>query len=101
MNLISADARLEVVDLVDGRANLKDEVAKQRVDVVITRETEAGMGERWTELLLAHPRLRLLALSKDARTAFLHRLVQERVVLTDVSSQELLHALQEPDEVSH
>jgi hypothetical protein len=100
MNLISADARLQIVDFVDARADLKDEVAKGKVDVVITRAAEAGATERWSELLFAYPRLRLLALSKDARTAFIHRLVLERTVLPDVSPEELLDALNEPDEVA-
>lgn len=93
LSLMSAEERVDVVELTDADADLAEELAKRDVDVLLTAEEGPGALERWTALLFAHPRLRLLALSKDARTVFLHRLVPERVALRDVSPGALLSAI--------
>ena len=93
LSLVADEARVEVVEIEDGAANLANVLAKREVDVVITREAGGEVPERWTDLLFANPRLRLLALSPDARTLFQHRLAPERVVLRDVSPMALLAAI--------
>ena len=100
-NLVSADPRLELVAREGVLAELTEDVARSRADVVITRARDAGDVEWCTALLRAHPRLRVVVLSADGRTAVVHRVVAHRTVLADVSSQALLDTLHQGDVVLH
>ena len=100
-DLISADPRLELVARDGVLGDLAEEVARARADVVITRASDALEAEWCAALLRAHPRLRVVVLSADGRTAVVHRVVAHRTVLMDVSSQALLDTLHQGDVVLH
>ena len=92
-DVIRADGRYEIVECADPRADLDEEVSRRNVDAVILRLTAPGSLMAWSALLRAHPHLKLLVLSRDGRTAFVHRVNADRTMLPDVSPQELVHAL--------
>jgi DNA-binding NarL/FixJ family response regulator len=92
-DVIRADGRCEIEECVDPRADLQEEVSRRHVDAVVLRSAAPGSLWAWSELLRAHPHVRLLVLSRDGRTAFVHRVNADRTVLPDISPQELVHAV--------
>lgn len=92
-DLLADQAGLDVVDVSGTDADLVEATRRYQPDVVVTTLRELNSPELWERLVGIHPRLRLLTVSEDGRSAWLHGLVPQRIALHDVSPQELLAAI--------
>lgn len=89
--LAAEQPSLEIVAELDTEADVVKMAGRLEADVVLM---PAAVGDPvGEELLLAHPRLRLLLMGDDARTAQLYRLVPHRLRIDDVSPSELFDAM--------
>src|SRR3954471_5478856 len=84
------DVELESTNLE--RRELREAGAVREADVVIVAEDDDAR-DHYIEMLYAHPRLRLVAISGHARAAFLYELRPHRVLLGELSPDALLHAV--------
>jgi DNA-binding NarL/FixJ family response regulator len=89
---------IEVIETPDQMAQLDHVVASTRPDVLVVECGRPELHQIRDELLSKNADLRLLAISHDARTAFLCELRPHEVELLDVSPQSLLQAIRRPRE---
>jgi hypothetical protein len=83
---------MEIVAELEAGADVSSAAGRLGADVVLmpSGSVDRRSGEA---ILLANPRLRLLLMSEDARTAQLHRLLPHRMMIDDVSPSELFDAM--------
>lgn len=89
--LVAGASALEIVAHVGPEDDLVAAVKEFRADVVMTGVASSPPVSE--ALMLAQPGLRVLTLSADGRTGYLDRLAPQRMVLMDVSPDELIDAL--------
>jgi len=70
-----------------------DPVARHALDALVLAIVATGFTEVEEALLAAHPRLRLVGIESDGRTALLMQLRPHREKLTDFSPQALIELL--------
>jgi hypothetical protein len=91
-SLVAEEAQVEFVEADFGPgADLRGTIARLRPDAVLRCSDRPY--ELAEHLLLAHPGMRLVTVSADARVASVQTLVPKRVVMHDISLQMLLDAL--------
>jgi DNA-binding NarL/FixJ family response regulator len=91
--LTRQEPAVEVVERLDAGADVMSAAARVQPDVVMISAADPIAHRTTRELLLAHPRARILTVSADGRDAHLEQLVPHRIVLHDVSPQELLDVM--------
>jgi hypothetical protein len=84
---------LEVVARLHRCSDVAAAAERHDADVVMMTATAALPPKFAEELLYARPRARLLTISPDGRTAYLHRLLPHQLRVDDVSPPELMNAL--------
>jgi DNA-binding NarL/FixJ family response regulator len=89
---------LEVVGVVEDPAMVLGTVERTSADVVVLGEDgdSAGVAARVVE---RHPGVNVLAVTPDARQAFLYRLRPTRTALGELSPDRLLTAIRAPGDV--
>jgi hypothetical protein len=91
---LAGEAEVERVDPADGGLDrLSERVARTGAQVVLAEGGEARIPNDLLELMYRHPRLKLLLLGADGRTAALWRLVPERHALAGATPRALAEAV--------
>lgn len=90
--LAAERATVEVVAELESGADVAEAANRLDADVVLM-PAAAAVRQAGEAILMANPRLRLLLMSEDARTAQLLRLVPYRMMIDDVSPGELFDAM--------
>jgi hypothetical protein len=73
--------------------DLEGAVAATRADLVLAESEGTGLSDRYLRLMHEHPRLCLLVVSPDGRSAALWRMVPQRRALEEVSPRSLVEAV--------
>lgn len=90
---ITRQSDMLVVDELPRRRDRPASGRRRGVDVVITGLEDGRLDERYTQLMQADPRLKVLGITVDGRRAFLFELRPRRILLGDVSPDGLLDAI--------
>lgn len=90
---LAGEAEVERVDPADGLDRLSERVARTGAGVVLAEGGEAQIPHDLLELMYRHPRLKLLLLGADGRTAALWRLVPTRLALDGATPHALAEAV--------
>lgn|GEM_PF-3251199 len=93
---LAAEPEVEVVGTVAATADALDRALDaDGADVVLAETQGLGLPDNYLELMHRHPRLRLVLVAPDGRSASLYRLVPERRLLADVSPRALAEAVRD------
>ncbi|MFL5383913.1 MAG: hypothetical protein ACJ8GN_15435 [Longimicrobiaceae bacterium] len=90
---LAGEAEVERVDPAGGLDRLSERVARTGAQVLLAEGGEAPIPNDLLELMYRHPRLKLLLLSADGRTAALWRLVPDRHALAAATPRALAEAV--------
>ncbi len=97
VDTLAQEEDMEVLAEVAGDAELAELMAGVCPDIMVAGCEPGELGSAFDEVLLWHPRLRILAISGSARRAFLYQLRPSVRELDEVSPQGLLRAIRHPD----
>lgn len=92
-SVIAGQSDMSIVGSVDARDRVTTALDRTPADVVIVGMRDAETTATLTPVLLAQPRLKLLAISGDERSSYLYELRPHTVPLGDVSPQGLVDAI--------
>lgn len=93
MEIVREDQEIEVVGELEDDMDIGSTADRLRANVVLTGQSDPGLQANWIGVLYAHPRLRLVVLSRDGRSATVYQLRPHRARIVDVSPRELLESL--------
>jgi hypothetical protein len=91
-HVVASEPNMAVVGRV-GDADLLAAARRTRADVVFVGQKVRDERERYGQLLLRRPRLRVLAIAHDGRTGSLYELRPRRVPLGELSADALCRAI--------
>jgi DNA-binding NarL/FixJ family response regulator len=90
---VAGQSDMSIVGSVDARERVTTALGRTPADVVIVGLHDAETTATLYPMLLEQPRLKLLAISGDARSSYLYELRPHTVPLGDVSPEALVDAI--------
>jgi DNA-binding NarL/FixJ family response regulator len=91
-----------VAGVANERSSLTRRIRATRAEAVIMQVVEPGDFEHFRPLLLSFPRLKVIGITGDGQSAFVHELHPHSMQLTELSTATLLAALQgSPEHSTH
>lgn len=90
--LAAKEPDVEVVGHVGRDADLAAAIDECRAEAVVIGALDSNPAV-CEQLLMSHPRLRILILGEGGRVGYLDRLAPQRTVIRDISPEELLDAI--------
>ena len=92
--LATKRSAIDIVAELEAEDDLMRAARAFRPDVVLMSASGVDGDGKTPPILYSCPRIRVVVVSPDARTASLHRLLPHRTRIDDLSPQELLDAIQ-------
>jgi DNA-binding NarL/FixJ family response regulator len=87
------ESDMEVVGVLETSDTLLEDARESRADVVILGLTDTELPGVCTELITAHPLMKVLAVAGDGRRVLLHELRPQTVSLGELSPEGLIDAV--------
>jgi DNA-binding NarL/FixJ family response regulator len=94
-DVIATHEDIDVAGEVEGHTGLLEAIIRTQADIVVLSEPAAGASEIYRELLYGSSRLKILAITADGRSGFLHDLQPRVVALGEMSSSSLVDAIRD------